>query len=367
MKRLLATTVLAILFPVTLGRADEVVIKAANNQELKQTGIIASDDVDGITLNIAGGMGQQVFKLHEIVRAKVKYECLMRHYDVGRSFENSKEYDLAIGKYDDAVKDPAVPKYAKQYALLRIAVCYERQGAYDQAAVAYKKVLEEMPKTCFAREVAEGQFNCFIKSNKWDEAAKSLKTLETMGEDGRFLALVYGAELLERKAEAKEGEFSKAADAYRAVVKGQPAPEVLCKAQVGAARCLLMDGRAEEAAELAKKVLAVKGCPPAAAADAHEVIGEGLLAGLPSAPKELEQDRNRERALDAIEEMMRPVLQYKGSAWAEQRAYFFVGLWAGYLSAAGVIPAQEWNRRSNWAYRELKAKYPNSTLLQKIK
>jgi tetratricopeptide (TPR) repeat protein len=361
MKFLLSLTASILLTAAVAARADEVYIRTSGSSaELKQTGTIASDDSDGIALNIAGGQGQQVFRLPEIIRSKVKYDCLQRHYEIGRGYENAKEYDLAIGRYEEATKDAAVSKHAKQYAWLRIAVCYEKQAEYDKAAAAYKKVLEEMPKTAFKREVAEGQFNCFVKLGKWEQAAASLAVLEGLGDQGSALAGAMRAELLERKAEAKEGEFSKAADAYKAVARTQPAAEVLCKAHVGAARCLLLDGQASEAVDYARKALAVKGCTPIVAADAHQIIGESLLAGLPTAPKELEQEKNRERALDAIEEMMRPIDQYKGSAWAEARAYYYISLWAERLSAAAVTPAAEWGKRSTWASRELKAKYPTS-------
>ncbi|HOX07815.1 MAG TPA: tetratricopeptide repeat protein [Planctomycetota bacterium] len=365
MRQLIPTAALALLLFSGRALADEVFVRTASGAELKQTGTISQDDSEGLALRIAGGQGEQVFRPHEVIRAKVKYECLQRHYETGRGYENAKEYDLAIGKYEDAVKDAAVPKFARQYAWLRMAKCYEKLNEMEKAAGSYKKLVEEMPKTAFLRDVAEGQFNCYVRLNKWDEASKSLAILRAQGEDGAFLASVFDAELLERKAERKEGEYSKAAEAYRAVAKKQPAPEVLCKAHAGTARCMLLDGQAAEAAEFAKKALAVKGCTSTAAADAHQVIGESLLAGLPEKAADLAQEKNRERALDAIEEMMRPVLQYRGSPWAEERAYYFVGLWAGRLGGAAVGP--EWAGREAWAFKELRAKFPNGAMVKQLK
>ncbi len=359
MKSLLSTAALLVLLAAPWARGDEVYVRTATGSELKQTGVISSDDTDGIALRIAGGAGEQVFRLHEIIRSKVKYDCLQRHYEAGRALENSKEYDLAIGRYEEATKDAGVPKHARQYAWLHIAMCYEKMGDFEKAAGAYKKVLEEMPKTAFQREVAEGQFNCFVKLGKWDDAAKSLTVLENQSDEGKALAGAYRAELLELK-----GEYAKAVDAYKAVAKGGPGPDVLSKAHAGVARCLLLDGRAGEGAEYARKALAVKGCALTAAADAHEVIGESMLSGLPEKAVELAKDASREKALDAIEEMMRAVLQYKGSSWAEQRAYYFVGLWAGRLGDAGISP--EWTKRSNWAFKELTTRYPKSPFVAKI-
>ena len=343
--------------------ADDLVVNLADKQQTIR-GTIKGDDEDGVIIASGTGAGEARWSPKEVVRAKVRYECLQRHYEVGRSYENAKEYDLAIGKYEEALKDDNVPKYAKQYVRLHIAICWEKQNDPEKAATAYKALIEDMPKTCFKREVAEGLFANFVKLSKWDDASKGLAALESLGDEGKFLASVYRAELLERKAEAKEGEFAKAVAAYQAVAKGNPAPEVLCMAYAGAARCLLMDGQAGDAAEYAKKVLAVKGFTVPAAADAHQVLGESLLAGLPSKAAELAQEKNRERALDAIEEMMRAVLQYKGSSWAEPRAYYQVGLWCERLQAAGA--GADWSKRATWAYSELTKKYPRSPWTQKI-
>jgi tetratricopeptide (TPR) repeat protein len=361
MRCLVPIAALALLLFTGRTLADEVTVRLGEKEQVFK-GTIRDDTDEGVTIESAG---TATWSPKEVVRAKIKYECLQRHYETGRSYENSKEYDLAAGKYDEATKDAGVPKHARQYAWLRMGICYEKLNDLEKAVAAYKKLLEEMPKTPFKREVTDGQFNCYIKLGKWDEASKCLDLLKKMGDDGALLAGVYEAQLLERRAaEAKDVEFSKAAEAYKAVARKQPGPEVLSRAHAGTARCLLLDGQAGEAAEFARKALAVKGCTPAAAADAHQVIGESLLAGLPSAPKELEQEKNRDRALDAITEMMRAVLQYKGSPWAEQRAYYNVGVWAGRLHAAAVSP--EWSKRASWAFAELKAKYPASPLLKSL-
>lgn len=354
-------TVLALAGSLVAGAAmaDEVNSKTLGPKQCK----IIRDDMKGVEAEFAGGVSSSV-KRDDVI--KIKYDLLGGAYERAEAMFKNGKYDEALDELKDMLTNfssATNAQWAKQYVYFLAAQCADKADKAADAIEYYKKLAAEVPETRFKREMAEGMFGGFVKLGKWDDAAKSLAALEALGEDGKFLASVYRAELLERKAENKEGEFSKAAEAYKTVLKGSPAPEVQAKALVGAARCMLLDGQTTDAVDYAKKALAVKGCPNNVSADAHQVIGEGFLAGVPEKGKELASEQNTGKVLDAVEEMMRPILQYKGSPWAEQRAYYFVGLWTGRLAASGVIG--EWKARSVWAFRELAAKYPKSPMLAK--
>jgi tetratricopeptide (TPR) repeat protein len=353
--RLVSAVLGALVLLAGYALADEAVAKIGDREE-KIKGRITKDDFEGLTVD--RDAGSMTLARKDIVRDKVKYECLKRHYELGEALFRERRFDFALDKYEEAVKDERVSDQAKQYAYRRMAQCYEHMGEPAKAAESWKKLSEVAPKTCFAREMAEGMFVNYLKLGKFEEASRSLSALERLGDEGKALAQVYKAELAERK-----GDFGPAADSYVNVAKSVQSPETMAKAWAGAARCRLQDGKAGEAVEAAKAVLAVKGVPAVCAADAHQVMGEALLRGLPDKPTELSQEKNRERALDAIEEMMRAVVQYPGSNWAETRAYYFVGLWSERLAAAGVVG--EWQNRARWANAELKKKTTNNPEAQK--
>lgn len=337
--------------------ADEVVVRVRDGEQLSK-GNITKDDVDGLTIESGGAT--PTFPMKDIVRDKVKYDCLKRHYDVGEVYFRERRYESARDQYEDAVADDKVKEQAKQYVYRRIAQCHERLGDPAKAAEAWKKLQDAMPRTCFAREMAEGLFVNYLKLGKYDEASRSLSSLEKLGEEGKSLAQVYRAELAERK-----GDYGAAAESYANTARAAQTAETQSRSWAGAARCLAMDGKIGEAVQAAKSVLAVKGVVAVCAADAHQVMGEALLKGLPEKPAELAEEKNRERALDAIEEMMRAVVQYPGSQWAEPRAYYFVGLLAERLAAAGVVG--EWDRRARWANDQLLSpKFANTPEARKL-
>jgi tetratricopeptide (TPR) repeat protein len=362
MRDLLPMLVLASLLFAVAAPADEVTTKTLGAKK----GRIIKDDASGMDVEFV----DVVVSIKREDVTKVKYDLLEGPYERAEGLFKTGKYQDALDDYKEALKGLGTDKanrWARQYVYFAIAKCGAKLNKTDEAIDALKMLLAEIPETRFGREAVADLFGAYVRVKRWDDAAKSLAALEATGDEGKSLAEVYRAELLERQAEAKVGDggFAKAAEAYRKVAAAKGlAPEALSLALAGRARCLLQDSDADAAADFARRTLAVKGCSPLAAADAHQVIGETKLRGLPEKPVDLAQDRNREQALDAIEEMMRAMLQYKGSPWAEQRGYYYVGVWAGRLGAAGVSP--EWTKRASWAFEELRKKYPASPLLKSL-
>ena len=355
------TGVLALLLSGSLAWADEVVVTVGGKQ-VTEKGTITKDEADQVMIDKGGP--QMGWARKDVI--KITYDCLQKHYEIGLKHENARQYEAAIARYEDAVRDDGIHLRAKQYPYIHLGQCLVKTGKFNEAAAIFKEFLEKAKakdfRTVFRRELLEGLFTSYMRAGKLAEAEKILKEF---GEEEKALGNVFRAELSERKADNKTDTYANAADQYLKITRTEAPPEMISRAYAGAARCQLLDGRWAEAAETARKVLKVKGFANAAAADAHQVIGESLANGVPATPKELAEKANQEKAFDALEEMMRPLVQYQGSEWAEPRAYYFVGLWCERLAAAGAIG--EWPKRAQWAQNELLRQFPKSPWAEKLK
>ena len=354
-------TVLALLLSGGPLAADEVTVMVGGKL-VTEKGTITKDEADQLLIDKGG---PQMGWARKDVN-KVTYDCLQKHYEIGLKLESSRQYEAAIVRFEEAVRDEAVNLRAKQYPYIHLAQCLVKTGKFNEAVAIYKEFFDQVKakdfKTVFRRELLEGLITSYLRAGKLAEAEKALKEF---GEEDRLLADLFRADLAERKAETKADSYANAAEQWGKLTRRDAGPEITSKAFAGQARCQLLDGRWAEAAETARKVFKVKDFVNLAAADAHLVIGESLLNGLPSAPKELAEKANQEKAFDALEELMRPLVQYKGSEWAEPRAYYLVGLWCERMAAAGVIG--DWPKRAQWAQNELLKQYPKSSWAEKLK
>ena len=98
-------------------------------------------------------------------------------------------------------------------------------------------------------------------------------------------------------------------------------------ALAGMARCA-MEGKnyatAKNAAQAIIRAAARAQVPDSVLGVAYAVTGEIALRPLTSiAPKALSEDKEKlGQVMDGLEQLLRPIVQYKGSEWAEQRCLY---------------------------------------------
>ena len=368
MKRLmLSASVLVFLLGSGMAWAASDTLKVkTGDKERDEKGAVVRDNIDEVTIKLPGG-GEMTFARKEVL--DIKYKCLLGDFQQGEQFFNQQKYGHAILKYELARDDKEVSSWAKQYVYRRLAQCHEKVSETQQAVENWNKLKDLIPngKTRFIREAVEGGVNGYSKLGKWDEAIACVAVLEGMGEEEKLMAQIYRAQIAEKRK-----MYTEAVTAYKKVVSARnprPSGEIKAQALAGMARCSVEGGRSSEALDAAKKILAIaKEAPDEALAVAHLVIGESMTRGLPTSAKELgaegkDSKDKREKVKDAISEMLRAIVQYNGSAWAERRALDRVGFWCLRLHDAAEIG--DWNNRAVWMYRTLKAKYPKHPLGKK--
>ncbi len=369
MKRfIIPTGVLFLFLAAGPARAGDVVKVAQGRAESKFKGTITKDDIDGVCIRVTKtgiGTGNMEFRRRDV--RSVKYECLNKmHYTAGTALFERGQYDLAIVRLEQAAEDGSVNKWAKQYVLLKLARCHEKLGKtrdLKKAVAVWTRLKDSISggKTRFMSECIKGLLDGYAKLKEWDKASSALASLEALGGENVLMARVYRAQISEWR-----GRFPAAAEAYRKVVdsrKPRPTPKIRARALAGLARCSMEAKSWGAAGEAARKITAIKGAvPEEAAAVAHQVLGELKLRPMLSVgPKALAGPKNkdkREKVLDGILEMLRPVVQYQGSPWAEQRALYYVGFWSEKLERAGEGP--KWMKRADTMYKTLRGRYPGS-------
>ncbi len=366
MKRsIILTGVLFLFLAVGLARAaDEVEVVQGRAKNIFK-GNITRDDIVGIRIRVskAGMTGNMEFARKDV--RSVKYECLKKmHYTAGESLFKQERYEFAMVRFEQAVADKSVNRWAKQYALRYLAQCHEKLGKTSnlkKAVQAWSQLKDSIPggKTRFMNECIKGMVDGYTKLKDWDKASATLASLAALGGDNVLTAKLYRAQISEWR-----GRFPEAGEAYRKVVesrKPKPTPKIRARALAGLARCAMEAKNWGQAGEAARKIISIKGeVPEEAAAVAHQVRGEVMLRPMLSlTPKELSASKDkREKVLDGILDMLRPVVQYKGSPWAEQRALYYVGFWSEKLERAGEGP--KWMKRADTMYKTLRSGYPGS-------
>lgn len=327
------------------GSADSVVVRSPDGKEVTHRGNVTKDDAESVALQT--GPATMEFRRKEIVR--VKYSCLEGYYEAGQKLLEEGNLQRALDNFDRVIDDRAVPPWAKQYAYAGQAQCLERLGKPKEAVQAWVALGKEIPNNRFVREMAEGKFRAYVKLKDWQAASKALGDLQRLGEEGAFLAKVYRAQLSE-----EQHQYPEAAETYQGIAKARPEPpaSVRGKAWAGAARCYLEAGKPADARNAAMQALRIEELDAQAAADAHLVIGECLLQSVPTDPKQLAKDENANAARDALEEILRPIVQYTDSPWAEPRALFRAGRLCEAMRDASVLGG-DWQVRARWMYQEL--------------
>ncbi len=364
MKRALALLLGLTLSGVSL--ADEIEV-ITGKEKKKEKGQILRDDIDGVKIRLRkfGATAEIDYRRKQV--GSITYECLERHFYAGESQFEAGQYEVARIRLEQAADDKQVHVWARQYVLRRLAQCYQRIGKAEnlkRAAETWGKLRELIAanKGVFVKESIRGMLECYTQLGQWDKASQCLAPLEKMGDDGKMMARVFRAQIAERRAKGVS-DFSDAAQKYKKVAESRPRPslEVRARALAGFVRCS-MEARAwGQAAETARKITAMKGeVPDHAMAVAYQVLGEIKVRNLLEiTPNALSKDEKKlERVHEAMLDMLRPVVQYKGSTWAEPRALYYVGFWSERMEQAAQGP--KWQRRARSMYDTLRIGYPGT-------
>jgi tetratricopeptide (TPR) repeat protein len=373
MKRL-ALYSAAVLLLVSTGRsiADEIVVMQGD-KETPQKGRILQDDDKKVVISVrmGGATGRMEFNRKQVL--KVKYDALAGAYEAGEGLYKQGQYELALIRFGSVAEDDNVKDWAKQYVWRRMAQCNQKLRRKDtlKLAVAHWTRLTKpigSTKSRFFREAVEGLIECYSELGEFDKASAALAPLAQMGPESALLAKVYRAKIAEKKA-GSPNDFSTAATKYDEVLKSndpEPSDEVKAMALAGVARCSADAkswGKAGGAAGRLIKISESQEVPDEAVAVAYQVRGESKLRGLLSVqPKALSEDKEKlGRVMEGMMDMLRPLVQYEGSDWAEQRALYYVGLWSEKLDAAGQAGDNVgWVKRARTVYTQLRVKYPKS-------
>jgi len=366
MKRIIFTTcTLAVVAGLNGALAADKITEKSSGKDRTHEGRVARDDVDGVAIRVTGGITPEFRREHV---TNVHYEVLERHFYTGEQQFEHGQYEVARIRLEQALDDKNVHVWAKQYVLRRLAQCNQRIGRKEnlkRAAALWKQLRTLIPggKGLFVKDAIRGGLECYTKLRMWDEASKCLVPLEKMGDDGRMMARVYRAQIAERRA-SSASDFGEAARKYRAVAESRPRPseEVRASALAGFARCSIEARNWGAAADAARKIAAMKGdeVPEAALAVSYQVQGEIKVRSMIkiSAGDLSKNAKKREKVEDAMLDMMRPVVQYKGSSWAEPRALYYMGYWSEKMERARQGP--RWQRRARSMFETVRNSYPKS-------
>ncbi|MHC4916239.1 MAG: tetratricopeptide repeat protein [Planctomycetota bacterium] len=373
MKRLALYTA-AVLLLLSTGRsiADEIVVMQGD-KETPQKGRILQDDDKKVVISVrmGGATGRMEFRRKQVL--KVKYDSLSGAFEAGEGLYKQGQYELALIRFGSVAEDAGVNDWAKQYVWRRLAQCNQklrRRDTLRKAVENWTRLTRPIgsSKSRFFRQAIEGLIECHSELGEFDQASAALAPLAQMGPESALLAKVYRAKIAEKKAKSPT-DFSSAASKYNEVLKSsnpEPTDELKAMALAGVARCSA-DGKswggANGAASKLIKLAADQEIPDEAVAVAYQVRGEAKLRSLLSVqPKALSEDKEKlGRVKDGMMDMLRPLVQYKGSIWAEQRALYYVGLWSEKLDAAGQAGDNVgWVKRARTVYTQLRVEHPKS-------
>ena len=348
--------VLGALSAPARAQQDKIVLKDGTQKVAK----ILSEDVDGLSYSLEGGSAGVRWDKVESIRygSADKYYAAVDVFNAGR-------IDEALPMLTELAADTKMRPVLRQNVLFFIGLSHERQNKPDEALASYTQLLKDFPKSRYLLEVGSRMLAIYLARGEAAQASKSIEAAVSAAQAaGLTPGVAAGFGLLRGKLLEAQGKFDDATGTYNKTVSETGAePDVVLAAKLGIARCSQGAGRASEAEQRYREIIA-SDAPAEVLAGAWNGLGD--LSFDPAYSK-----RDTEGLLDGLFAYLRGVVLYvptRGSASTEHERSL-AGASKAFKALGDLEKAADKKKsyldRAKACGDQLAALYPNSIYLKK--
>jgi tetratricopeptide (TPR) repeat protein len=334
---------------------DKIVLKDGTQKVAK----ILSEDVDGLSYSLEGGSaGVRWDKVDSI-----RYGSADKYYAAVDVF-NAGRIDEALPMLQELAADTKMRPVLRQNVLFFLGLAHERQNKPDEALASYTQLLKDFPKSRYLLDVGSRMLAIYLARGDAAQASKSVEAAVSAAQAaGLTPGVAAGFGLLRGKLLEAQGKFDDATGTYNKTVSETGAePDVVLAAKLGIARCSQGAGRASEAEQRYREIIA-SDAPAEVLAGAWNGLGD--LSFDPAYSK-----RDTEGLLDGLFAYLRGVVLYvpsRGSASTEHERSL-AGASKAFKALGDLEKAADKKKtyldRAKACGDQLAALYPNSIYLK---
>jgi len=297
--------VLGALSAPARAQQDKIVLKDGKQKVAK----ILSEDVDRLNYSLEGGSAGLRWEEIESIRygSADKYYAAVDVYNAGR-------IDDALPLLSELAADTKMRPVLRQNVLFFIGLAHERQNKPDEALASYSQLLKDFPKSRYLLDVGGRMLAIYLARGDAAQASKSVEAAVSAAQAaGLAPGVQAGFGLLRGKLLEAQGKFDDATATYNKTVSETGVePDIVLAAKLGVARCSQGAGRASEAEQRYREIIA-SDAPANVLAGAWNGLGD--LSFDPAYTK-----RDTEGLLDGLFAYLRGVVLYvpsRGSVSSE--------------------------------------------------
>jgi tetratricopeptide (TPR) repeat protein len=285
----------ALCVPSVLWAAGDKVM--TTTQAAPIVGTIATDTVDGLTIQLDGG-GNMTFRPHEI--RKIEYNISTQDWVRGMEFFDRGQFDQAYGHLKVLSENVATFREAARPMLFRnLGEAAMRINQVQEAEAALNKVVKDYTKSRQYAEALDLLAQMNIELGRFRQVPPLLEDMEKLPGDYKFRAGMLKGQML-----LGQGKIDEALNEFNRVATQAESEETRALASLGAARCNVDKKDFGKALEMAQRALSNARKDQVRAAS-HLIIGKAKLKQAESA-----SGPSKETQLDdaALEFLRVPVL-----------------------------------------------------------
>jgi len=334
---------------------DSIVLK--RGQTLDK--VVVHDETYEVVIYAMGSSSQKQKLSYEAIE-EIKHFDEPAHYRRGLGKMKAGDHAEALVSFKKAPEDPKVRKWIHPYCKFYSARALHNAEKYDDAIKAYEDLLKQHPNCGFLPETYENIALCNIGKGGEDGFAAAMVAFKKLIRFGQVWAMQADRGTA-RLFEAKK-DYAAAASKYRGMLEKirlerdqQKFAPILNLSYKGLGRCLIADGKMQEAEKAFKKLKTYSEL-------AKNM--EGLAIAYNGRGDCKKKDSKFEEA--ALDYLRVNVLYVQKAEEEDARALFSAAQCFSLLSRSKDVPAEqsykkkEWSTRAVELYKEVSGTYPNS-------
>lgn len=322
-----------------------------------ESGVIEAEDFTGLTIK-AGGGRQRVIAWKDVIdttyRGVDEYGAAIEAWMAGRLAE-------AADGFGKLAAQSKLRPVVRQQALYHLAVVQEAAGQGDESAATWRTLMADFPRGRYLAAAADALVAPKLAAKDAAGAAAELTRIEAATKD--YPDFRPALAVLKGKVLEAQGKAADALAAYGAAALDAAAtPEIKAAAELGKARCQLLEKKPADAEASLRQLVKSADAPPAVLAGAWNVLGDILL----------EQGRtasNEDKLQEALFAYLRSCVQYlplPGEPTREyERALAGSARCFKFISEVSSKPERKelYNARSRQRTEKLRTEFPGSEFL----
>lgn len=214
---------------------------------------ILSEDFDGLSYSLEGGSAGMRWEDVDSIRygSADKYYAALDLYNAGKLEE-------ALPGLKELGADTKQRPVLRQNTLYFLGQAHERLSQPEEAVVVYTALLKEFPKSRYLLDVGSRLLTIHLARGDASQASKIIdEAVKAAQAAGMATGMQAGFGLLRGKLLEAQGKFDEASALYSSTASASDAgPDLALSAKLGVARCAQGAGRASQAEQGYREVLA---------------------------------------------------------------------------------------------------------------